>query len=493
MKKAFILTFVMIFAGLSAQENLSYQKPSQEILDLVDVPLAPSVLLDNNKQYMVLLYRDAYGTIAELSKEEMRLGGLRIDPATNIGSRVNYYNQIEIKNIIQKEGMVKAVSGLPENPLIANLTWSPDQQKMAFTHTTTGGVEVWVLNITEANAKKLTEPTANANMGDVINWLEDSQSLLVKMVSSERKSLIDVENAVPAGPTISVADGKKAQNRTYQDLLQNKNDEHNFEQLALSEIYKVSMDGSSEKWLGSAMYGSISFSPDGAYVMVNTLEKPFSYLVPYYRFPSTTTIYTKDASKVETVLEVPLIEDLPKGFMATRIGRRSMNWRGDMPSTLVFVEALDGGDPENEVEYRDEVFQLDAPFNGTPVSLLKTLNRYSYIQWGDDQTAIAVDRWWNTRNTKTYVFNPSDAGQEVVVLHDRNYQDQYSNPGRFVTERNDMGSDVLSLDGSKAYLIGSGYSKEGQFPFLDQLDLKNGKTKRLYQSEYTDRLESISQ
>ncbi len=493
MKKAFILTFVMIFAGLSAQENLTYQKPSQEILDLVDVPLAPSVRLDNNKEYMVLLYRDAYSSIAELSKEEMRLGGLRIDPATNIGSRVNYYNQIEIKNIIQKEGMVKAVSGLPENPLIANLTWSPDQQKMAFTHTTTGGVEVWVLNITEANAKKLTEPTANANMGDVINWLEDSQSLLVKMVSSERKSLIDVENAVPAGPTISVADGKKAQNRTYQDLLQNKNDEHNFEQLALSEIYKVSMDGSSEKWLGSAMYGSISFSPDGAYVMVNTIEKPFSYLVPYYRFPSTTTIYTKDASKVETVLEVPLIEDLPKGFMATRIGRRSMNWRGDMPSTLVFVEALDGGDPENEVEYRDEVFQLDAPFNGTPVSLLKTLNRYSYIQWGDDQTAIAVDRWWNTRNTKTYVFNPSDAGQEVVVLHDRNYQDQYSNPGRFVTERNDMGSDVLSLDGSKAYLIGSGYSKEGQFPFLDQLDLKNGKTKRLYQSEYTDRLESISQ
>ncbi len=493
MKKALILTFVMIFAGLSAQEHLTYQKPSQEILDLVDVPLAPSVLLDNNKEYMVLLYRDAYSTIAELSKEEMRLGGLRIDPATNIGSRVRYYNQIEIKNITQKEGVIKAVAGLPEIPLIANLTWSPDQQKMAFTQTTPEGVEVWVIHIAEATAKKLTEPTANANMGDVINWFEDSQAILVKMVSPERKPLIDVENAVPAGPTISVADGKKAQNRTYQDLLQNKNDEHNFEQLALSEIYKVSMDGSSEKWLGNAMYESISFSPDGSYVMVNTIEKPFSYLVPYYRFPSTTTIYTQDAGKVETVLEVPLIEDLPTGFMATRTGRRSLNWRSDKPSTLVFVEALDGGDPETQVEYRDEVFQLEAPFNGTPVSLLKTLNRYSYIQWGDDQTAIAIDRWWNTRNTKTYVFNPSDAEQEVVLLHDRNYQDQYSDPGRFVTERNEMGSYVLSLDGSKAYLIGSGYSKEGQFPFLDQLDLKTIKTKRLYQSEYTDRLESLSQ
>jgi dipeptidyl aminopeptidase/acylaminoacyl peptidase len=377
MKKALILTFVMIFAGLTAQENLSYQKPSQEILDLVDVPLAPSVLLDNNKEYMVLLYRDAYSSIVELSKEEMRLGGLRIDPATNIGSRMRYYNQIEIKNIDQKEGVVKAVAGLPEHPLIANLTWSPDQKLMAFTQTTTDGVEVWVLDVTEASAKKLTGPTVNANMGDVINWFEDGQSLLVKMVSSDRKALIDVGSTVPAGPTISVADGKKAQNRTYQDLLQNPNDEHNFEQLALSEIHKVSLDGSSVAWLPSAMYGSLSFSPDGAYVMVNAVEKPFSYLVPYYRFPSTTSIYTMDAGKVETVVEVPLIEDLPQGFMATRTGRRSISWRSDKPSTLVFVEALDGGDPEVEVNYRDEVFQLEVPFNGAPVSLVKTINRYS--------------------------------------------------------------------------------------------------------------------
>ncbi len=144
--------------------------------------------------------------------------------------------------------------------------------------------------------------------------------------------------------------------------------------------------------------------------------------------------------------------------------------------TLVFVEALDGGDPETQVEYRDEVFQLEAPFNGTPVSLLKTINRYSYIQWGDDQTAIAIDRWWNTRNTKTYVFNPSDASRNWFFFFDRNYQDRYSDPGRFVTERNEMGSCIEYLNESKAYLIGSGYSKEGQFPFLDQLDLNTSKT-----------------
>lgn len=492
MKKLFFLALAMISAGLFAQENMGYQKPSQEILELVDVPLAPSVRMDNNKEYMLLLYRDAFKTIAELSKEELRLGGLRIDPATNIGSRTRYYNKVELQNITDNSGTTKSISGLPEKPLMANFSWSPDQLKMAFTQTTAEGVEVWVIDIPTASAKKLTEARANANMRDVINWFEDSEAILVKMISAERKALIDTKKAVPEGPTISVADGKKAQNRTYQDLLQNPNDEHNFEQLALSEIQKVKLDGSSELWLGSAMYSGISFSPDGNYVMVTTIEKPFSYLVPYNRFPSVTSVYTKEAEKVETILEVPLIEDLPIGFMATRKGRRNMNWRSDRPASLVFAEALDEGDPKNEVEYRDQVYQLEAPFNGTPTPLLKTINRYGGITWGNEQVAIAYDRWWNTRNSKTYIFNPSDPSVAPVVLFDLNYQDRYSDPGNFVTERNDYGSYVLSLDKDKAFLIGSGYSKEGQFPFLDQMNLKDFETKRLYQSEYTDRLENLA-
>ncbi|MCK4880534.1 MAG: S9 family peptidase, partial [Bacteroidales bacterium] len=495
MKRAAILMFLtaMLAPGLIAQVNLDYQKPSDEILELVDVPLAPSVLMDNNMENMILLYRDAYKTIEELSRKELRLGGLRIDPVTNIGSRTTFYNNLKIKNLTEKDATVKEVKGLPDHPKLANLTWSPDQKKMAFTHTTSTGVEVWVLDLPSASAKKVTEARINANLRDVINWFEDSQTILVKMISSKREPLIDVGNAVPSGPTISVADGKKAQNRTYQDLLQNKNDEHNFEQLALSEIHKISLDGTSEVWLESAMYSSISFSPDGNYVMVTTVEKPFSYLVPYYRFPSTTTVYTSGAEKVETVLEVPLIEDLPKGFMAVRKGRRSMSWRSDRPATLVFAEALDEGDPENEVEQRDELFQLEAPFNGTPISLLKTINRYTYIQWGTDQVAIAHDNWWNSRNSKTYLFDPSDASREPIVLYDRNYQDRYSDPGRFVTWRNEYGSRVLTIQKNNLFLIGSGYTEKGQFPFLDQMNLKNRETKRLYRSEYTDRLENLSQ
>jgi len=353
---------------------------------------------------------------------------------------------------------------------------------------------VWVLDVADGEAKRVTDAKAmavNANLRDAINWFKDGKHLLVKTLPKDRKDLIDGATAIPTGPTVSTADGKKAQNRTYQDLLKNPNDEHNFEQLARSTIMKVALDGEAETFLPTDMYRSISFSPNGKYVMVSHIERPFSYLVPYYRFPTVTTIYDKSGNKVNIVSSIPLIEDLPKGFMATQPGRRSLNWRADSPATLIYAEALDEGDPAKEVEYRDEVFKLPPPFSGKGISVVKTINRYAGIIWGDDETAVVYDRWWDTRNTKTYVFNPSKPDQEARIISDRNYQDRYSSPGNFVTTQNNSGRSVLALQNGYAFLLGDGFSDKGQFPFLDRIKLESGKTNRLYQSKYTDKIEDL--
>ena len=491
-KRLYIFIFlVLLVLEVGAQVSLIYQKPSKEILELVDVSLAPSVLVNDSKDFMIFLYRDPFKSIEELSKEELRLAGLRIDPKTNIGSRVTYYNNLKTKDLVNHSHLLQ-VSGLPPDPKLSNFSFSPDQKKLAFTNTTSFGVEAWVLDLTSNLSKKLTEPKVNANLRDVINWFEDSKSILVKIIPNTKQDIIKAEESIPVGPIVSVNDGKKAQNRTYQDLLKNKNDEHNFENLAISDLYKVSLNGESKRWLSKAMYNRIDFSPDGEYVMVTTIEKPFSYLVPYYRFPSKTVIYTKYGKKIETVVEVPLIEDLPKGFMSVRTGKRKFNWRNDKPSSLIFIQALDGGDPEKEVVYRDEVFQLDPPFNGKAKSLIKTINRFRSAVWGNDSTALVYDYWWNTRNTKTYLFNPSEITSEAEILFDRNYQNRYTEPGNFVTTRNKMGSYVLVLEEGNAFLNGAGYSKKGQFPFIDQMNLSSKKVSRLYQSEYTDKLENIN-
>ncbi|MFH4967945.1 prolyl oligopeptidase family serine peptidase [Gaetbulibacter sp. M240] len=490
MKKFFLISLLLIGTYLYSQENSTYQKPSKEILDLADVSLAPGVQIDSKGENMVLVYRDQYKSIAELSEEELRLAGLRINPLTNIGSRTTYYTNLKVKKTSDKDA--KQVTGLPQNARLSGFRWSPDESKIACLNTTDNGVEVWILNLVEGSVNKITDANINANMGSALSWFNDNEHLLVKTLAKNRKPLINTKVAVPTGPTVSVSDGSKAQNRTYQDLLKTPNDEFNFEQLALSELKKVSINGKSESYLPADMYDDIDFSPDGNFIMISKIKRPFSYLVTYSRFPSESSIYDLNGKLVQTVNDVPLDEVRPKGFMATRIGKRNMSWRGDKPATLVWAEALDNGDPEIEVENRDAVYQLEAPFDGKSKLILKTKQRFAGISWGDDNTAVAYDRWWNTRNTKTYIFNPSNGNKSPKIISDRNYQDVYSDPGNFVRSKNEFGRYTLTMNGDKLYLMGDGYSKEGQFPFIDEYDIKTNKTKRIYKSGYKDKLESLN-
>lgn len=489
MKLKFSMLFLLVGLTAFAQEELTYQKPSKEILDLAEYERAPSVSMDTKKEYMLLSYRNTYKTLDELNQEELRLGGLRINPITNISSTVTYINNIKVRKIKDKNEI--QVTGLPQNPKISNISWSPDEKKIAFTHTTATGVELYVLDMASAKATKLTEATLNANMGSPFSWYRDNQSLLVKMLPKNRPALIDAKKDLPTGPTVSSSDGKKSSNRTYQDLLKNKTDETNFETLVTSELYKLDLNGKTTLYKKADLYAGEGFSPDGNYILITTIKKPYSYIVPLNRFPMTSVVYDLSGKEVKVVNEIALSEIMPKGFMATRTGKRSMNWRADLPATLSFVEALDGGDPANAVEFRDEIFLWNAPFTANPTSLAKTKQRYGGITWGNETTAILYDQWYDTRNEKTYLINPSNPAQAPKVIFDRNSQDIYSDPGSFETIKNQYGRQVLALENDNAFLIGEGHTKEGQFPFIDEFNMKTLKPKRLYQSAYKDKKESI--
>lgn len=482
---AFILCSVHFAA---AQESLTYQKPSKEILDLVDFERSPSVYTDSKKQNMVFIYRNTYKTLDDLNQDELRLAGLRINPTTNISSTATYFNNIKLKKLTGNT--ITQVTGLPANAKLQYMRFSPDDRYFSFTNTTATGVELWVIEIATAQAKKIAEARLNANIGWPYTWL-DENNLLVKFLPSNRPAIIDGSKAIPSGPTVQTADGSKAQNRTYQDLLKNKTDEDNFENIASSEIYKITTSGSASLWKKSDIYTGISVSPDKKHVLVTTVHKPFSYLVQYSRFPGKQIVYDNNGNLIKEVNDIPLSEVLPKGFMAVRKGKRSMAWRDDKGASLYYAEALDSGDPEQKAEYRDELFSWDAPFDKPAVSLLKLQQRFSDITWGSKELAIASDYWWNTRNMKTYAFNPSNSAQKPAIIFDRDEQDKYNDPGTFQTTKNEFNRDVLKLSGTQAFLIGEGHTEKGQFPFIDQYNFSNQSKKRIYQSAYTDKKETL--
>lgn len=472
-----------------AQTDLEFRLPPPEIMELADYERAPSLSLDSKREYMLLSYRPTYKTLSELKQEEMRLAGLRINPVTNISSMLTYSSNLKVRRVDAEEEI--QVSGLPAAPKIAYVSWSPDEKKIAFTNTAEDGVELWVLDVETARAERLTGPVLNANLGEPYSWLRDSATLLARALPADRPPLLDPKVELPKGPAVSEGTGEKSQMRTYQDLLKSPMDEKNFETLVTSELRLVGLDGESRLFKPAAMYAGESVSPGGEYILVTTLRRPFSYIVPLWRFPMRETVYALDGRAIETVNDVPLIEVMPKGFSSARKGRRSMHWRADKPATLFYVEALDEGDPEKKADHRDQAWLWDAPFKEDPRPFFKTIQRYAGVTWGDDDRALAFDSWYDTRNSKTYLADPSDPGKEPRVLYDRNYQDIYSDPGTFATRRLPSGRRVMLIEDGKAYLLGKGYTKFGQFPFVDELDLSSLETRRLYRSELKDRKETL--
>ena len=176
MKKLIVLFLICFVTFTQAQENVSYQTPHDNILELADAPAAPALRMDSKSDKMLFLYRSNFKSIAELSETELRLGGLRINPETNIGSRQNYYTDIKLRNGRNSDNV--AVKGLPKDGRFAYFSFSPDETKVAFTNTTQTGVELWILEFATATANKISDANLNANMGNPFDWFSDNNSLL---------------------------------------------------------------------------------------------------------------------------------------------------------------------------------------------------------------------------------------------------------------------------------------------------------------------------
>ena len=476
--KIFIIFFLTITTGAVGDDG--YKMPPKAIRDLVDAPLTPVVSISSDKKHILILERASLPSIEELSQTELRLAGLRINPKTNGRSRSSYYTGIVVQEI--KSGRQKIIKGLPKDGRISNVGWSPNGKHIAMTVIRGSQSNLYTVDIKSSKAKLLFKSPLNTIYGTPFYWLSNSKGLVTKTIISGRGDPPKL-SSMPKGPVVQENLGKKAAVRTYQDLLTNSYDEALFKYYMNAQVVYVNLKGKTKKIGQPGIIRRNEPSPDGNYILLETIHQPFSYLVPLYRFPILVEVLDIEGNPVHTLRDIPLAESIPIGRDAVISGPRSFGWRADLGATIYYVEALDGGDPNVIIEHRDQVYTIDPPFNVNPEPFVKLNLRYSGIQWGNRDIALVSARKWSIRRTTTWLVNPSNKSAEKII--DRSYEDRYADPGRPMTDQNQYGRSVLLLvgNGHTIYMSGNGASPEGDLPFVDEFSLKTKKTVRLWRAE----------
>ncbi|MFO0676247.1 MAG: prolyl oligopeptidase family serine peptidase [Polyangiaceae bacterium] len=465
----------------------SYDKPPKEILDVLRAPSTPSVYVSPTAERMLIVAWEEYPSIRRVAEPFLRLAGVRLEPKNR--SKHDTPGGYGIRPCAKEFSVVDVATGaeskiaLPNGACPSAPSWSTDGARFAFQNTTESTVELWVGDGKTGEVKRIDGVRLNPMLDSTVQWLDASNSLLVKTVPADAVTPPPTPKS-PPGPSIQETNGEKGESSTYEtrDTLTNKHDEALFDFYGTSQLAVVDLAKGTVKSVGApAIYTDVDAAPDAVHVRVESVKRPYSYVTTYDRFPHDVSILDLAKNETKLLVSLPMADRVPVHGVPT--GPRDFEWRATDPATLVWAEALDGGDWKVKVPARDKILMQKAPFTAPATEVARTEQRFAGVAWTATPSLAFLREYDDNRHwRRTFVWNADAPKAKPEVLWDLSTDERYKNPGSFVYRVLPNGAWVVRQDGDTVYLSGSGASPEGDRPFFDRLDLKTKKTTRLFRS-----------
>jgi dipeptidyl aminopeptidase/acylaminoacyl peptidase len=484
--RAVALAALVSLACLAALAQGGYRKPPQEVSDVLNAPVTPTAFISPSRETVLLATGVRYPSIADLAQPMLRLAGLRINPNTSGPHRTQYYVAYTLKRI--SDGAETKIT-LPPGVHAGAPSWSAGGKRFAFTNTTPTGIELWVGDATTGRVQKLRGFMVNAVYGDPFQWMPDAQTLVVQTVPASRPKLAPA-SSVPEGPNVQESSGKAGPVRTYEDMLKTAYDEDQFEYYATAQLaYVDATTGKVTNVAQPAIYDTVRPSPDGHFLLTSRVHRPFSYLHPVGDFPQEVEVWDAQGRVVHKLASLPLQDEVP--IDGVQVGPRRYGWRPTEASTLVWVEALDEGNPKKKVTHRDRVLMLSvatlmtkAPSGVAPKELIRTEHRLQGLQWFESGgLALVSDFNRDTRKARTWIVNADNPSEAPRLVWERNVQDRYSDPGTPYIRTLANGQRAIWQSGDDIFLSAAGSSRAGDRPFLDRFNIRTLKAERIFRSD----------
>jgi dipeptidyl aminopeptidase/acylaminoacyl peptidase len=485
-----LLAALVACVAAAAPARSGYDKPPQNVLDVLHAPSPPYPYVSPTNDRILLSAWVWYPPIAQVAEPFLRLAGVRVEPRTR--RKHDTPGGYGIAPCAQTLTIVDISTGretpvtLPPGGCVDGVVWAADGRRLAFRNTSKDAVEPWICDAATGAIRRLGGARLNPMLGSSLQWMPNQRTLLVKLVPANAGPP-PAASVASDGPGIQETTGETGESSTYEtrDTLSSKHDEDLFDYYATSQLAFVAADSGAITPLGEpAIITEADASPDGENMLVTTIHKPYSYVTTYRNFAHDVELWDRAGRKTHTLAKLPLADRVPIAGVPT--GPRDFKWRPTEPATLVWAEALDGGDWNVSVPARDKVMTLRAPFTAAAGEIARIEQRFAGFDWSERRGVALLHEYDENKHwRRTFLADVDHPETKPYVLWDMSSDERYKDPGQPVYKTLPNGQRVVRQDGGAIFLRGRGASVDGDRPFLDRFDLESHASVRLFRSDKT--------
>ncbi len=488
-----ILIVIAIAAPANAQAP-SYKLPPQAVIDIIDAPRPPVEFPGPDGQWLVIAQDDDIRSITELARPFLKFAGMRVYPHNNSQVRTSFYREPFLLQVADRSTRKLT---LPAGSMLGAPLWSSDAKFVMFPRYTDRGVELWVADVATGQARNVTGPVVNATLTagyrqiqrakETLNasWTPDGRRLLV-LRTVDGRGEAPRPPAVPLGPVVMDTSSNYSRENAWEDLSKNAYDETLFEYYGTAQMIEVDVTSNAQVKVGPpGLYiAPPAVSPDGRFIVMQRVKRPYSYWVRYREFSVSVEIWDRQGRLVRTMA------DLPPTDQVTAPGKRRRNlsgleWQAHKPATLTWIEEAPVEAASGTSTDKNRLMRSAAPFDREPEVVAGSRIGFDRFLWlATEDRALVTETsgartWRKSRISLVNVATPADPWRP---LFDYVEDDREGDPGTIVERVTSAGDRVALQDGPWIYLSGVSGSSRGDVPFLDKVNVDTGKKVRLFQS-----------
>ncbi len=548
-----VMSREMSFSGPGWQDAIikqeGYVAPPKEIGDAVLAKRYLNVTLSNlspDKKWSLFQVGDGPVVMKTFSKPFDELGGVFIDFKANRVRTLTITNGVGIDVISTTDGRRRSMT-LPASTRVSGAQWTPDGTNIAFyVHADTGST-IWMADAATLAPRQVTKQPVLATFVSSFSFSNDGKQLFIVMAPDGRAPR-PVEPVAPVGPLVKVLSGQKEQNRTYPSLMNTPYDFDLLEWHATGQLVSVdAVTGVATKIGAPAMITGVNPSPDGQYVRVTRMTRPFSYLVPVASFGSIEEVWDRTGKSLTQISDRkinlgstgaaadpadPTADPAQAGGGrggANQAGKREVAWRTD-GAGLNYLEQEPapagaegaagvgrgragggtGAPGATAPQRKDRLYQWAPPFvEGTGKVLYENPTRMNGVRYTPDMSMI-VWRETQEQNSIDYAVNLANTAEKFTLARFRT-DDVTANPGTIASVRGGGGGGraggvgrggggvggavLLSADKTAVFYDGTAYDKTpdevGPKSFVDRFTIKTGEKTRIFEGSNNGVFEAV--